>query len=53
LRENQDLISYSKWGIYLPVSYQKYLLKQNFYDFESLEAFLVKLNLISSEKTIV
>jgi ATP-dependent Lhr-like helicase len=53
LRENQDLISYSKWGIYLPVSYQKYLLKQNFYDFESLEAFLVKLNLISREKTIV
>lgn len=40
LQENPNLISFSKWGQYLPIEYQIELLKSKVYDFVTLKSFL-------------
>jgi hypothetical protein len=46
IRENPAAMTISKWGEYLPIQLQIALLKCNEYDFETLENFLARLNLV-------
>lgn len=45
LKENESLISFSKWGKYLPLEYQAEILKERYYDFEGTLELLNKMKL--------
>ncbi|WP_435354246.1 DEAD/DEAH box helicase [Emticicia sp. SJ17W-69] len=45
-RENPSLLSFSKWGIYLPEDYQVKLIKNTFFDIEGTRNYLTNTNLI-------
>lgn len=42
LEKNQDSLSLSKWGVYLPIKFQIRLMKQNYYDIKQTQEFLLK-----------
>jgi ATP-dependent Lhr-like helicase len=49
LKEKPDIISFSKFGKYLPLKFQISLLKQHYFDFNGAEFFLTSCNLLTSE----
>lgn len=49
LETNSTLLDFSKWGIYLPKSYQIKLLKNKYFDIEQTKKILNKLKLILNE----
>jgi ATP-dependent Lhr-like helicase len=49
ISSNPGIMTYSKWGIYLPPGLQMELLKSAFYDFPGLTVFLSQLRLIPIE----
>ncbi|WP_439488792.1 helicase-related protein [Algoriphagus sp.] len=40
IETNPSIMGFSKWAIYLPISYQTMLLKQKYFDFETAEILL-------------
>jgi len=40
IESNPSIMSFSKWAVYLPISYQTRLLKQKYFDFDSAEKLL-------------
>jgi len=46
LNTNQGLLSFSKWGMYLPESFQIKLLKEKYYDIEGTKEYLTKTKFI-------
>lgn len=48
LQTNPTLLDFSKWGIYLPESYQVKLLKDKYFDLEQTGHFLATMNLIQN-----
>jgi len=48
LSNDPGLMAFSKWGVYLPLSYQRQLLKEKYYDFDGAQAFLTGLCMISA-----
>jgi ATP-dependent Lhr-like helicase len=51
LETNPTLLDFSKWGIYLPKSYQIKLVKNKYFDIEQTKELLSTLNLINNEQT--
>lgn len=51
LASNPTLLDFSKWGIYLPKSYQIKLVKNKYFDIEQTKELLSKLKLIHNEQT--
>jgi ATP-dependent Lhr-like helicase len=51
LETNPTLLDFSKWGIYLPKSYQIKLLKNKYFDIHQTKELLSKVELISNEQT--
>lgn len=51
LETNPTLLDFSKWGIYLPKSYQIKLVKNKYFDIEHTKELLSKLKLIHNEQT--
>lgn len=51
LETNPTLLDFSKWGIYLPKSYQIKLVKNKYFDIEHTKELLSKLELIHNEHT--
>ncbi len=45
-RENPSLLSFSKWGIYLPEDYQVKLIKNTYFDLEGTRNYLTNTHLI-------
>ncbi len=50
LLKNPSLISFSKWGPYLPLPYQIALLKEKHFDFAGVKQFLTTIYWISNFK---
>ncbi len=48
LNENESLIGFSKWGSYLPIKYQAEIVKERYFDFESVVNFINNINLVHS-----
>lgn len=48
-KENPSLISFSKWGIYLPEDYQVKLIKNTYFDIEGTRNYLMNTDLILNE----
>lgn len=51
LETNPTLLDFSKWGIYLPKSYQIKLVKNKYFDIQQTEELLSKLELINNKRT--
>ena len=51
LETNPALLDFSKWGIYLPKSYQIKLLRNKYFDIEQTKELLSTLKLINNEQT--
>lgn len=51
LETNPTLLDFSKWGLYLPQSYQVKLVKNKYFDIEHTKELLNKLKLIHNEQT--
>lgn len=51
LETNPTLLDFSKWGIYLPKSYQIKLLRNKYFDIEQTKELVSKLELIHNEQT--
>jgi len=51
LETNPTLLDFSKWGIYLPKSYQIKLVKNKYFDIEQTKELLSKLELIHNKQT--
>lgn len=51
LETNPTLLDFSKWGIYLPKSYQIKLIRNKYFDIEQTNELLSKLKLIHNEQT--
>jgi ATP-dependent Lhr-like helicase len=51
LETNPTLLDFSKWGIYLPKSYQIILVGNKYFDIEHTKELLSKLELIHNEQT--
>jgi ATP-dependent Lhr-like helicase len=51
LETNPTLLDFSKWGIYLPKSYQIKLVKNKYFDIQQTKELLSKLELINNERT--
>jgi ATP-dependent helicase Lhr and Lhr-like helicase len=49
LEDNPTLLSFSKWGIYLPISYQIKLIRNKYFDIEQTKELLSTLKLIDNE----
>ncbi|UII27553.1 DEAD/DEAH box helicase [Fulvivirga maritima] len=49
LKANEGLIGFYKWGKYLPLEYQAYLLREKMFDFEGVFDLLTKINLCENE----
>ncbi len=47
LKQQPELINFSKWGIYLPFELQCALIKERLYDFEGAQVFLTNLRLLA------
>jgi ATP-dependent Lhr-like helicase len=48
LKENESLIGFSKWGIYLSLAYQAEIVKERYYDFENAIELINNINLIET-----
>ncbi len=48
-RENPSLLSFSKWGIYLPEDYQVKLIKNTYFDIEGTKNYLATTQLIFNQ----
>jgi len=48
LEENPGVLSFSKWGNYLPLSFQIELLKQHYFDFEGAMAFITQVHFVEN-----
>lgn len=46
LEKNEDSLTVSKWGVYLPIKFQIRLMKQKFYDIKGTQEFLLSINRI-------
>ncbi|WP_268222978.1 DEAD/DEAH box helicase [Sinomicrobium oceani] len=46
LSENESLISFSKWGRYLPLEYQAQIVKERYFDFENAIELLNNIKLV-------
>jgi ATP-dependent Lhr-like helicase len=51
LETNPTLLDFSKWGIYLPKSYQIKLVRNKYFDMEQTKELVSKLELIHNEQT--
>ncbi|HAY33039.1 MAG TPA: DEAD/DEAH box helicase [Bacteroidetes bacterium] len=51
LETNPTLLDFSKWGIYLPKSYQIKLVRNKYFDIEQTKELVSKLELIHNEQT--
>lgn len=51
LETNPTLLDFSKWGIYLPKSYQIKLVRNKYFDIEQTKELLSKLELIHNKQT--
>jgi ATP-dependent Lhr-like helicase len=51
LETNPTLLDFSKWGIYLPKSYQIKLVRNKYFDIEQTKELLSTLKLINNEQT--
>ncbi len=51
LETNPTLLDFSKWGIFLPKSYQIKLIRNKYFDIEQTNELLSKLKLIHNEQT--
>jgi len=49
LRENPSLLSFSKWGSYLPESYQIELIRNTYFDIEGTKNYLETTQLIFNQ----
>jgi len=49
VRETPTIIDFSKWGKFLPVNYQIEILKEKYFDFDGVGAFLRNIRIVSSE----
>jgi ATP-dependent Lhr-like helicase len=49
IENNPGIIDFSKWGKYLPLSYQVKLLKEKYFDFEGCYAYLQNLKIIENQ----
>jgi ATP-dependent Lhr-like helicase len=48
LKASPGLLDFSKWGLFLPVKFQVYLMKNKYYDIEETEHFLKSIKLIDN-----
>lgn len=48
LERTPELLSFSKWGLYLPPKYQVKLVKEKYFDIENTEKFLKNINFIEN-----
>lgn len=46
LTENESLLSFSKWGSYLPMKYKCEIVKERYFDFETAISFINNLNIV-------
>lgn len=46
LEKNKNLISFSKWGKYLPLKFQCEIVKERFFNFEEALVFITNINLV-------
>ncbi|WP_223275917.1 DEAD/DEAH box helicase [Algoriphagus aquimarinus] len=46
IESNPSIMSFSKWAVYLPISYQTRILKQKYFDFDSAEKLLDQMKLV-------
>ena len=53
LETNPTLLDFSKWGIYLPKSYQIKLVKNKYFDIEHTKELLSKLELIDNDEKLM
>lgn len=51
LETNPTLLDFSKWGVYLPKSYQIKLVRNKYFDIEQTKELLIKLELIHNKQT--
>ncbi|MDR4892009.1 MULTISPECIES: DEAD/DEAH box helicase [unclassified Chryseobacterium] len=49
LEDKPEIIDFSKWGKYLPITYQIKLLKEKYYDFEGCRIYLQNLKIIENK----
>lgn len=49
LESNPSLLDFSKWGIYLPVSFQIKLVRNNYFDIEQTRELLSKVELVKND----
>ncbi|KFF25806.1 DEAD/DEAH box helicase [Chryseobacterium vrystaatense] len=49
IETSPEVLSFSKWGIYLPVSFQAQLLRHRYFDFEGCNVFLQNLNFVENQ----
>ncbi|WP_336702364.1 DEAD/DEAH box helicase [Chryseobacterium indologenes] len=50
LENRPEIIDFSKWGKYLPISYQVKLLKEKYFDFEGCKNYLQDLKIIKNKE---
>lgn len=50
IESKTEVIDFSKWGKYLPMSYQVKLLKEKYFDFEGFRIYLQDLKMIKNKK---
>ncbi|WP_330746381.1 DEAD/DEAH box helicase [Chryseobacterium sp. CP-77] len=50
IESKTEVIDFSKWGKYLPMSYQVKLLKEKYFDFEGCRIYLQDLKMIKNKK---
>ncbi len=48
IEENESLLSFSKWGNYLPINYKCEILKERYFDFESAVDLISNIKLVES-----
>ncbi|MFA5433946.1 MAG: DEAD/DEAH box helicase [Candidatus Paceibacterota bacterium] len=48
IEENESLLSFSKWGNYLPINYKCEILKERYFDFESAVDLMSNIKLVES-----
>ncbi|MCJ7936151.1 MAG: hypothetical protein MUW56_21605 [Chryseobacterium sp.] len=51
LENTPEIIDFSKWGKFLPISYQAHLLKEKYFDFEGCYTYLQHLEFIKNNPT--
>ena len=49
LKENESLIDFTKWGSYLPLEYQKEIVKERYFDFTGAIELINNMNWIAAK----